>query len=302
MNKIKFAAVLAFVLVFVPLFATRAQNQTPITVFSQVDTIPEVHIDKTGKVSVQGAKVMQKAGTSYYVRLIWSESYIRILVKTAPGAEVVRRFGAIMSPTEINPGDYLNIDGEIESGSDSFIVKASKIRDLSDQKEMDEFSGTVNSFGTSTPGFLLNTQFQGIINVNVGTSTVIIKGSRMINLSSVHIGDKVSKIVGVFNHGNNTINATSMVVYVNMNTFKSRNFQGVLKTSPGNSLPATFIATIEGVDYTVNLQAGSDVWNNKRKTVVLSRFVVGDTIRLYGSIQESDSPIINASIVRNLDL
>ena len=88
-----------------------------------------------------------------------------------------------------------------------------------------------------------------------------------------------------------------------MNIFKPKNFKGILKTAPDKTLPTTMVVTIALKDYTIKLSENTWVINNKRKTIALSRFVVGDDIVLYGAIQESDDLIIdNVEIVRNASI
>jgi hypothetical protein len=303
MYKFKFVLIIVILtFLFTPAIFATADDQVPTAVFSVKDTVPEVNIDKDGKISVSGAKVVQKAGNSFYTRLYWGQSFLRILIKTGQDTNIVRRFGGTMDASEVNVEDYLNIEGALETGADSLIVKSKKVRDLSDQREMNQFSGTITGFGASSNGFILSTKSQGLITVNIGTSTEIAKGSRIIGLSSVKLNDTVSSMSGVFNRGTNSMDADRIRIFVDMNTFKPRNFQGVLQNMEKVVLPTSLIMTIEGVTYKVNLDADSEIMNNKRKIVGLSRFVVGDTVRVYGTIQESDEPIINATVVRNIDL
>ena len=59
---------------------------------------------------------------------------------------------------------------------------------------------------------------------------------------------------------------------------------------------------IDGKVYTVNLAQTTLVLNKVRSAALLSRFVVGDTVRIYGRIEEVDEPIIDAEILRNISL
>jgi hypothetical protein len=57
-----------------------------------------------------------------------------------------------------------------------------------------------------------------------------------------------------------------------------------------------------GQIYTVYLNNNSSVLNKEKKATTLSRFEEGDKVRLYGAIREADELLIDAEVIRNMDL
>lgn len=90
-------------------------------------------------------------------------------------------------------------------------------------------------------------------------------------------------------------------MYQDKSIFVERNFQGTLKSVSTVVLPATLVVTVGATDYTVYLADSSSVLRNNRKPTTLSRFVVGDTVRFYGAIRETNFEEIDAEVVRDLN-
>lgn len=269
------------------------------------DGASQIYVDRNGHTVIGGIKVMQVAGSTYFSRLIWGESFVRITVKANSKTKFANKYGEPMLAKEVVEGDILVVEGELESASQTITVIPSVIRDISNQTQNNEFSGTVSNIRLDSDTFTLLTKTKGAvtISVNNGTSTEIKKGSRIINLSSLRNGDKVTKVDGVLNHATNQMVTRNIVVYVDMKTFKPRNFEGKIKEISGSTPPLIFTATVGGVDYSVKLNESTIVLNNLKKSAKLSRFEAGDKVRFYGEIEESDTPIIgNVEIIRNLDL
>jgi len=264
---------------------------------------PEIQINKFGKISVVGAKVMQFAGSTIYARVIWDSAFIRLLLKTDQSTKITRRYGESIKVSDIKIGDYITIDGVLESNADSLSIITSSITDLSDQTQQNAFSGTVTAINNSLTNFTLEDKNFGPINVNINESTQIILGSRTVNMAHIKVGDKILSASGVYNYANKTLTAKNIKIHIDLSIFKSKNHTGILKTIPGKTLPTTMVITIKSNDYLVNLSADTQIINNKRKTTALSRFLEGDTIVLYGNIRESDDLVIdNVLIVRDASL
>lgn len=265
---------------------------------------PEIYIDKTGKTSIVGAKVMQFAGSTIYARVIWDNSFIRLLVKTNQSTQITRRYGELIKISDIAVNDYISIEGTLESNADTISIVASAIKNLSDQTQQNAFSGTVAAINTSLTSFtLVNDKNFDVIQVNIGTSTQIVLGSRIVDAAHIKAGDKILSASGIYDYAGKTLTAKNIKVYINMDTFKPKNYSGVLKTAPGKTPPTTMVVTIKSKDYLVNLSANTQIINNKRKATALSRFLEGDNIVLYGNIRESDDLIIdNVEIVRDASL
>jgi len=287
-------------------FGLRASAVTTPTVDSLInDTASQIYVDRDGHAIIGGVKVTQVAGVTYFSRLIWGESFIRLTVKTNSKTKFANKFGEPISAKEIKEGDILVVEGELESASQTMTVIPKTVRNISNQTENNEFSGTISNIHLDSDTFTLTTKSKGpiTISVNNGTTTEIKKGNRIINISSLRNGDKVTKVDGVLNHATNQMVAKNIVVYVNMNTFKPRNFQGVIKEISGATLPLNFTATVAGVDYFVKLNEKTAILNNLKNNAKLSRFEAGDRVRFYGEIEESDSLIIGkVEVLRNLDL
>lgn len=264
---------------------------------------PEIYIDKNGKTMIVGAKVIQFAGSTIYTRVIWDNSFIRLMVKTDQSTKITRRYGELIKVSNVAINDYIGIEGNLESNADSLSIIASAIKDLSDQTQQNTFSGTLTAINNSLTSFTLDDKNLGSIQIVIGTSTQIVLGSRIVDIAHMKIGDKIISVDGVYNYANKTLMAKNIKVYIDLSIFKPKNYTGVLKIVPGKTLPTTMVVTIKSKDYTVNLSADTQIINNKRKATALSRFVEDDTIVLYGNIRESDDLIIdNVEIVRDASL
>ncbi|MHB9019868.1 MAG: DUF5666 domain-containing protein [Minisyncoccota bacterium] len=263
---------------------------------------PEIYIDKTGDISIVGAKVMQFVSNVIYVRVIWQNSFMRLTIKTDQSTNIVRKFGETIKLSDIAVGDYLGIEGTLESNSDSLSLLATKIKNLSDQKQQNNFTGTIYSIDASNK-LTLKTAGGDLVKLNLSSTTEISLGSRIVDFWHLKVGDKIISTSGTYNYADKNFQVDKMRVYIDMNIFKPKNFKGVLKTISEKTLPTSIVVTINSKDYTVKLSSATQIINNKRKNIVLSRFVEGDSIVLYGAIQESDIPIIdNVEIIRNASL
>jgi hypothetical protein len=263
---------------------------------------PEIYIDKTGKISIVGAKVMQFVSNVIYVRVIWQNSFMRLTIKTNQSTTITRKLGEAIKLSDIAVGNYLAINGTLESNSDSLSLFATSIKNLSDQKQQNNFSGTIVSIDTPSK-FTLKTASGDSIQLNILPTSEISLGSRIVNSTYLKIGDKVMSTSGTYNYADKNFQVEKMRIYIDMSIFKPKNFKGILKTLPEKNLPTSMIVTINSKDYTVKLSADTQVINNKRKNIALSRFVEEDNIVLYGAIQELDTPVIdNVEIVRNASL
>ncbi len=288
-KSLRFTFFLALAILLAPFFVSAAASNDRA----------EIHVDREGNARIEGAKVAQVAGTSFYVRLYWGDAFIRFIVKTKSNVQVTRSLGEPTTLSEVAVGDILSLSGQLESGSDSLVLVADTIKDLSIQKGQSKFSGVVTAVEPLNNRFTMAPNMSSSVAVLVGTTTKIMKGSRLIDLSRVKLGDKITKAVGEYDYGTKTLSAREITVYVDKNIFLPKNFQGTLKAIDGAGNP---VVTIDGVEYTVKLEAGAVILNKIRESILLSRFLVGDKVRLYGNVVEADEPIINASVLRNINL
>lgn len=295
----KTALMLGMLLLVLPVFMLSAQSSGGV----QSDTTQDFHIDRQGNISVSQAKVMQISGTTFYVRYYVGLAFIRILVKTDTSTKVYRRFGDEIMLRDIVANDTINIEGKIESGADSLSVIATKITNLSNQKEILSFKGAITaaSVGETAGNFVLTDKNQNTFIINTGTTTQIRKGNRIIPPNLVRIGDRVIDTVGTYDHTTNTLDATVLVLYIDPKIFKPRNFEGTLKSVPSGS-PLSFTYGTEGKTYTVVLKDNVAILSKAKKNISVKRYLEGDTVRVYGAIREAEEPLIDAEVIRNLNL
>lgn len=282
--------------------ASLAHADRPIV--SATDTIPDIHIARDGSVTAQGAKVMQIANTTIFVRFQWDRTAFPMTVKTDEKTKFYRRHGGTTSVKDIQIGDYITFDATIEAGSDTLVVAARKVTDLSIQT-VDEasYKGTVAEVNVSGEKFKLTTPSKEIITVEMMPDIKITKGTRRFSRFDLQSGAQITSVVGTFDRGSNTLRATEMVIFLEMTQFSPRNFQGVIKSIEGATLPTTMVVTVKDRDYTVKLGEKVEILNNKRKAASLKRFVAGDTVRFYGNTtEENPSTVENVEVLRNLDL
>ena len=283
--------------------AVFAQTHFAISDFDINSPSSEINIDKAGKVSIVGAKVMQFAGSTIYTRVIWDNSFVRLIIKTNSATSMTRFFGEDIKLSDVSVGNYISVDGALESGADSLSVIANSLTNLSDRTKQDGFSGIITAIDPSLKNFTFYTKSQGFIKANISTNTSIILGSRTVDAAHLKLGDKIISTTGTFDYTTKTLDAQSMEIYIDTSIFKPRNYSGALKVAPGRDLPTTMVVTIKSTDYLVKLNADTQIINNRRKPLELSRFIVGDSIVFYGAIQENDSPIMDdVEIVRNASL
>lgn len=262
----------------------------------------EVHITSDGKATVSQVKVMQIFGSTLATRMYWGNAFVRMTVKTDKKTAFLRATGEATTLSEIVEGNVLDIVGELEYGSDSLVVVASSVKNVSVEKAQATFSGKVTSVDLSARKFSLDGKQTGLIAVTVSSATQFVKGNRTLDLEHLKVGDNITKVSGEFDYKTKILTATSVNTYLDLNIFKPRNFEGTVAEVFGTTLPASLKVKIEGVTYTINLGAKASVLRKNKSTVGLNRFVSGDPVRLYGSIREVDDPVIDAEIIRNLDL
>ncbi len=225
-----------------------------------------------------------------------------MLVETTGQTKFYRGTGEITDVSEVSVNDLINITGQLQSGSDSLVLVANTLTDTSVQKEQTTTSGTVTSVDVSSGTFALNSKTLGAITVSTNGATTFIKGNRTLDLAHVTAGDAITKTSGDYNLTTKTLTATNVVTYVNMNMYQPQNYQGTLVSVAGTSLPTSVVVSVGNISYTVMLTQTTAVLSNKKSPALLARFIPGDTVRLYGTIREQDAPVIDASILRDLNL
>ncbi len=261
----------------------------------------EVHITKEGLATITDTKVMQIAGGTLFTRMYWGDSYVRLTVKTNQSTKFYRGTGEVTSLSEVSVGDMLDVTGQL-TGGDVLTLVTTSVKNSSVQKKQTIFSGKVQGVDFASKTFILNDKKIGTVTVVATSTTRFVKGNRNLDLDHIVVGDTITKVAGDYNINTRTIVADSVVTYVDLNTFKPRNFQGSLREIVSTTIPGSLKIMFEGKVYTVYINESTSVLNTMRNKVSLNRFQVDDTIRVYGAIREVDEPIIDAEIVRNISL
>ncbi|HEY4505317.1 MAG TPA: DUF5666 domain-containing protein [Candidatus Paceibacterota bacterium] len=262
----------------------------------------EVHITKDGKASFTEVKIMQIAGGTFYARLYWGNAYVRITVKTNSKTKFYRGTGEVTTISEISEGNIVDVSGELESGSDTLTLITSSIKNSSVQKAQYIFSGTVTEVRSGSGSFVLETKTHGSVTVETSATTRFIKGNRTLDLAHVKVGDIVLKTSGDYDLSTKVLIAQSVTTYINPTTYTAKNFEGVLQEITSSISPASIKLKVGNIVYVVNISPTALIMNKNRGSVLLSRFIVGDTVRVYGAVREVDDPIIDATLVRNTSL
>lgn len=269
---------------------------------------PELHIQANGTITLKSGRVDQIVGNTFYLGVTWGTLPMRFTMKTDTRTKVTKRYGGNATVSEINTGDYLDVEGEFFVGSDFFGVQGLRVKDWSLQEESGTFSGVVLEMGPSEELTLRTLQGQ-TISVRLATSSAVkvTKGSVVIPFGRLKKGDAVLSASGIYDYARNLLTANKIAVYQNKADFAARNFEGTLKQIVSAQMPATLIVSIGGVDHTVRLTEKTAVLKKNRSRAELARFVVGDTVRFYGPIREEEKTlqevmVVDADIVRNLNL
>jgi len=263
------------------------------------DSRPEINISRDGLTTVRNAKVMQIAGTVLYTRLTWGDTFLRLTVKTTVDTAIYRRLGEKTTFSEISVGDYLNVEGQIELGGNSLGLYADNIVNIDVLKESTKLSGGVGALIDGHSFTLYSTQY-GAVTVTVHPGTRIVKGNLSIALSELKKSDSILSAYGEYDHASKALLSDKIEVYVDMTQFAPRNYtEGKInKIMDGSKMRVT----LEGRDYGLNLSDDTVYLNRARNTISGQRFLVGDSIRVYGATSEETPDVIDVEVIRNLDL
>lgn len=262
----------------------------------------EIHVTQDGKASISGAKLMQEVGSTFFARLYWGDAFIRFTLKTNSTTQFLRATGEKTTIAEMSVGDIVDAVGELESGSNTINLIASSVKNSSVQKEQSSLSGNVASVDLSRREFTLYSTARGPVTVVVATSTQFFKGTRTLDFEHLRKGDTITQAVGDYNIATKILAARSVTTYLDISLFKPRLFVGKLLEVPAGSSPTSIKITIDNVAHTVILTNKTLIMRKDRGDVSLARFVAGDTIRIWGALREVDEPMIDAEVVRNMNL
>ncbi len=261
----------------------------------------ELSIDTEGRVTIKNARIIQVAGKSFFARAEWNDIFLRVLIRTDDKTKISKRFKGSALYADIQEGHYLNVEGRLNTSSDTFDIVASSIQDLSLESDTGKFSGTISAINIPANTFTLATKEEGKITVSLAGATIT-KGSLMLKPDLLRVGDKVLAAVGSYTFPTKTLAAAGITIFQDPAQFISKTYVGKLISVQGTSLPTTLSVAIDGRDYVVQLSTTTEILNTAKKHVLLSRFLTGDPIRIYGKKVESLSNIIEAEVVRNINI
>lgn len=261
----------------------------------------EMHLTKDGAASISQAKVMQIAGNTLFARLYWSDAFIRFTIKTNSSTKFFRGTGEKTTISEIKEGDILDVTGTLETGTDTLNLVATSIKNSSVQKGQATLSGTVTNIDLSQRQFIMSTKDNGDVTIKTGISTPFLKGTRTLSIGDLHVGDTITKTSGDFDYTAKILITDKVSIYTDMSIYKPQNYTGKLTETPVSGATSIKI-TVGKTIYTVYFNDKTSIMRANRSAATLARFVVGDSIRFYGTRREIDDPIIDAEVIRNTDL
>ena len=261
----------------------------------------QLTITPQGTLSAKNLTLLQKSGTNLFTRAYWGNAFIRVTVLIGTSTVIVKNYGEKATVANIAQGQALDVEGTLASGADSLIVNATNIRVLSLVTESKTIAGKVQSINPSALSFVLPNATFGATTVIVSASVPITKGARSIEFVDIAAGDKILSASGTYDYSNNTLMARSLEVFQDKTMFTPRNFEGTLKSISGTTLPVSAVITVGGTDYTIYLAAKASVLKKNKSAASLARFVVGDTVRFWGGIRQTNFIEIDAEIIRDLN-
>ena len=144
------------------------------------------------EVLIKAAKVIS-VGTDTLGISVFSQSY----TIDTKGANVVRQYWGTSNVNEFSVGDVINVHGYLDV-SNSFLVHAKTVRNVSIQAKHGIFKGTVESVNASSSSFVMKTEERGSQTVNITADTKITKGTTTAIIGDISVGAKVL-VRGIWN-------------------------------------------------------------------------------------------------------
>ncbi|MBP9668913.1 MAG: hypothetical protein KBE09_01350 [Candidatus Pacebacteria bacterium] len=267
---------------------------------ASADITSDIQVREDGTFIGKNIKVMQKADGNLFTRATWSLMYVRITVITAKDTVFLRAYGEPATVNDIKEGDLIDIEGKLSSGEGVLVIKPTKIRNVSLMRADKDFKGKVTGVSLGDQTMNLIRPDSSTTTLKLTATTTISKGVRLITAADVQVGDSIVSAQGEYDYKTNTLKARKIEVYQDPTVFSGKNFQGTLKALSASTPPTVATVTIEGSDYLVYLPVGTTVLNTAKKPAQLARFVVGDTVRLFGAIRPANLKEIDAEVIRDL--
>ncbi len=267
---------------------------------ASADVTSDIQVREDGTFVGKNIRVMQKADGNLFTRATWSLMYVRITVITAKDTVFLRAYGEPATVNDIKEGDLIDIEGKLSSGEGVLVIKPTKIRNVSLMRADKDFKGKVTSVSAGDQAISMMRTDASTTTLKLTATSTISKGVRLITINDVRAGDSIVSAQGEYDYKSNILKARKIEVYQDPAVFQGKNFQGTLKALSASTLPTVATVTIEGSDYLVYLPANTAVLNTAKKAAQLARFVVGDTVRIFGTIRPANLKEIDAEVFRDL--
>ncbi len=262
----------------------------------------ELHINNNGKVLVRGIKVTGVSGSVISGTIAWGSYALPVSINGASVTKVARRFGGTATVDEVSAGDFISVEGSLDQTQSALTINATFIKDWSIQDKSATFSGTVSSVDAASNSFVLASRQRGNITVAVTASTTITKGNQAATFADITQGATIAGTSGTWDTVSNTLTASKVRIYVNEALLNKRVFEGTVQTVGGTAAPATLTVQVGKTTYTVNVAANTTLITSKWNATTLGAMATGNTVRIYGSIDPSNTTTINALVVRDVSL
>ena len=270
----------------------------PAAVFAA--DVSELHITANGTFSAKNVVVMQKSGTSnLFTRVNWPKSFVRVTILSHDDTVVVKEHGEASTNSDIREGDTIDVDGTLSPGDGTLVINATHIVDHRLLQQSQSLSGIVIGADGGAGSFVLSNKAFGTTTIMVPGGVTIQKGARTIAVGDLQKGDSILSVSGIYDYSTQTLTANAVSVYQDPSIFVSRNFEGVLKSVSGTTLPATLTVAAASTTYTVYLPANAPVMKANRAATSLARYQMGDTVRFFGTIRKTNLNEIDAVLMRD---
>lgn len=262
----------------------------------------ELSVSRSGKVSIKGAKVFQTAGTNFFIRIYWKDVFLRATVVTDARTSITKRYGEKATTADIKEGDIIDVEGAFPASAETLLIQATSIVDHALQRESLVTRGTVVSASPESDEFKMRTWRGTLITVTASGASMK-KGIIPIGVAKLATGDKILEVSGTYDFSTKTLAATKVDVWQDPSVFAPHNFQGKIKSISATTLPAEITVSLTKKDYIVSIGAETALMNKNREPISLSRFLVGDTVRFYGTVREDNLDRVHrVEIFKNLSL
>lgn len=128
------------------------------------------------------------------------------------------------------------------------------------------------------------------------------KGQGPIRIADIGVGDRIDFDGMLVSAGGSlTVKASAVTDRSLEERLPAKTtFEGTLKAIASTTAPTTLTVLIDGTSRTVNVAADTSILGRLWAKTTLSRFALGDTIRIYGAMNASST--IDATVIRDTDI